>query len=307
MSKAILITGATGQQGGATINALIESPEASDFTILAVTRNAESAGAKKLLEKSQNIKLVQGDLNEPEKLFEKAKEVANGEVWGVFSVQVPMGSGQTTGTEEAQGKALVDAAIANKVKYFVYTSVDRNGDRSLDNPTPIPHFISKHNIEHHLKDKTAGGEMEWTVLRPTAFMDNFVPGFQGKGFSTCWKVALKGKPLQLIAVSDIGRIAALCFLSPSTYKSQYISLAGADISWDEAAATFKQKFGGDMPLTFEFVGHAFLWAVAEMGTMMKWFYDEGYGADIKKVKEMHPGLLGWGEWLERESGFAKKE
>jgi uncharacterized protein YbjT (DUF2867 family) len=82
-----------------------------------------------------------------------------------------MGKGQTVQTEEAQGKALVDAALKNGVKHFVYTSVDRGGDKSYDNPTYVPHFISKHNIEHHLVDSSKGTDMGWTVLRPTAFLE----------------------------------------------------------------------------------------------------------------------------------------
>jgi hypothetical protein len=74
-------------------------------------------------------------------------------------------------TEEAQGRALVDEAVANGVEWFVYSSVDRGGDeKSWDNPTPIPHFISKHNIELYLREK-AGDKMMWSILRPTAFMD----------------------------------------------------------------------------------------------------------------------------------------
>jgi NmrA-like family protein len=74
-------------------------------------------------------------------------------------------------TEEAQGKSLVDEAIANGVEYFVYSSVDRGGDaKSWDTPTDIPHFVSKHHIELHLREK-AGDKMMWSILRPTVFMD----------------------------------------------------------------------------------------------------------------------------------------
>jgi hypothetical protein len=49
--------------------------------------------------------------------------------------------------EESQGKALIDESIRQKVKFFVYSSVDRGGeDRSFNNPTNIPHFMTKHNI-----------------------------------------------------------------------------------------------------------------------------------------------------------------
>lgn len=88
MSKVLLITGATGKQGGATINALLADPRASGFTILAVTRSPASASAQKLQQKCPSIKFVKGDLNDCPAIFEAAKDVVADPVWGVFSVQV---------------------------------------------------------------------------------------------------------------------------------------------------------------------------------------------------------------------------
>src|SRR5690606_21489140 len=116
--------------------------------------------------------------------------------------KVPLGPGSSPEIEEKQGKALIDVALAERVKHFVYTSVDRGGDRSLQNPTNIPHFISKHNIEKYLLDKTANGaKMEYTILRPVAFFDNMVPGFMGNVFNASWKW-VGNKKLQFIAVED---------------------------------------------------------------------------------------------------------
>lgn len=86
MSKALLITGATGKQGGSTINALLKAN--ADFEIIALTRNAKSASAQKLQAKSSNIKLITGNLDDLEDIFQKAKEVTALPIWGVFSVQV---------------------------------------------------------------------------------------------------------------------------------------------------------------------------------------------------------------------------
>lgn len=85
-SRALLITGATGKQGGSVVNALLKAN--SPFEILAVTRNAQSASAQKLLEKSPNIKLVTGDFNAIDDIFRQAKAAASSPIWGVFSVQV---------------------------------------------------------------------------------------------------------------------------------------------------------------------------------------------------------------------------
>jgi uncharacterized protein YbjT (DUF2867 family) len=84
--KSILVTGATGKQGGALINALLA--EDADIEILAVTRNPQSKSAKNLADKSPKIKLVQGDLDDPAGIFKNAHQVSSEPIWGVFSVQV---------------------------------------------------------------------------------------------------------------------------------------------------------------------------------------------------------------------------
>jgi cephalosporin hydroxylase len=82
----LLITGATGKQGGSVINNLIE--EDANFKILAVTRDVNSASAKKVAQKSSNITLIQGNLDDPAAIFENVKRKTSEPVWGVFSVQV---------------------------------------------------------------------------------------------------------------------------------------------------------------------------------------------------------------------------
>lgn len=103
MSKTILVTGATGKQGGAVIDNLAGNPE---FTLLAVTRNTAGASAQKLTSKGGNIKLVQGDMDDVPALFAKASEVAGGAIWGVYSVQISQGKGVTHEGEIRQGKAM---------------------------------------------------------------------------------------------------------------------------------------------------------------------------------------------------------
>ncbi|KAL3480404.1 hypothetical protein BJX99DRAFT_29012 [Aspergillus californicus] len=304
MSKAIIVTGATGKQGGSVVSNLLSQD--ADVEILAVTRDVTSAGAQKLQNKSPKVKLVQGDLDKSDDIFVSAKKVTSLPIWGVFSVQVPNFNGKHE-IEEGQGKALVDAALKNNVKHFVYTSVERGGD-SLSNPTNIPHFISKHNIELYLIDKTKGTDMSWTILRPVAFLDgNFTAGFIGKIFATCWKVALKGKSLQVIAVSDIGFFGAQAFLKPDEYSGRGISLAGDELTFDEMAKIFKSKTGKDVPLTFDFLARFFMWMVADFGTMFSWFHDEGFKTDIQALRAAYPGLRGFRDWLESESDWKDKQ
>ena len=152
-TKNLLITGATGKQGGAVIDALMgDKQHASQFTIFGLTRNVESASAKKLVAKYPSVKLVAGNMNDCPAIFSTIKEP----IFGIFSVQIPLGLGASVETEEKQGKDLVDAAIANGVSHFVQTTVDRHGEHSSENPTDVPQFISKYRIEKHLEEKSMG-------------------------------------------------------------------------------------------------------------------------------------------------------
>ncbi|KAI3541234.1 nucleoside-diphosphate-sugar epimerase family protein [Colletotrichum paranaense] len=306
MSRAILITGATGKQGGAVISALL-ARQPSDFLLLAVTRNAQSTSAKRLAAKSSNIKLVEGDLDATPALFASAKAVAGTvPLWGVYSVQA-MGD-QKSDSETKQGKALVDESIKAGVRHFVYSSVERGGDeRSWSNPTPVPHFITKHQIEHHLRDSAVNSktDMGWTILRPVIFMDNLMPGFFGKVFFTMLRDTMKEKPLQWIATKDIGFFAAEAFHDPATWNKKAVGLAGDELTFSQMNQTFEKATGAPVGTTFGLLGKALKHGVSEIGIMVNWFKDEGYKANLSQVKKVHPDILTMGAWL-KESAFVKK-
>jgi uncharacterized protein YbjT (DUF2867 family) len=299
MSRALLITSATGKQGTATIAALLKSR--ANFEILALTRNAQSASAQKLLAKSPSIKLITGHLDNVEDIFQKAKEATKAPIWGIFSVQVAIGDGASPESEEKQGKALIDASIEHGVKHFVYSSVDRGGDNT--DATSVPHFASKHRVEQYLFEKTANGEMDWVVLRPVAFYENLVPGFLGKVFATSWDAVVKEKPLQLVATSDIGYFAAQAFAKPDEWKGTKLSLAGDELTYTQFKSIFEEKTGQILPTTFRFISAAIHMMVKDLGLMFKWFGTVGYGADIKKAREINPDLKDFATWLKEDSQF----
>ncbi|KAI0976326.1 hypothetical protein F4678DRAFT_456652 [Xylaria arbuscula] len=307
MAKPILVTGATGKQGGAVIDALLaESAEA--YTILAVTRDITSTAAKKLSSKSQSIKLVQGDLDEVPDLFKQAQSVAGAPIWGVYSVQVSMGKGVTSEGEIRQGKALIHEAIKAGVKHFVYSSVERGGDdASWNNPTPIPHFRTKWEIEHYLRNATATGEpgesMGWTILRPVAFMDNLAPGFPTKVFMAALHNWLGDKPVQWIATKDIGFFAAQAFIDPKKWDRRAVGLAAEELTFDDMCASFQSVTGQPAPVAYSFFGSALTSMVSELRLMISWFASDGYRADIKARRDDHPGMTCFNMWLEHESAF----
>ncbi|XXH04337.1 hypothetical protein Hte_010751 [Hypoxylon texense] len=310
MPKVILVTGATGKQGSAVISALLNQ-DASKFTILAVTRDASSASATRLAQKSPSIKLVQGNLDDVPTLFREARRVhPQQSIWGVYSVQISVGKGVTLESEVAQGKALIDESIKASVKHFVYSSVERGGDdASWDNPTPVPHFQSKYHIERHLRDATGPGKpgaaTGWTILRPVAFMDNLAPGFPTRVFMAALHNHLGGgdKPMQWVAASDIGVFAAKAFADPARWDRRAVGLAGDELSWRQLDAAFAEATGSPAPTSYWFFGSALTYVVTEVALMIGWFASDGYKADVRARRKDHPDMLTMEKWLVKESAF----
>lgn len=305
MSKVVLVTGATGKQGGSVVDAL-QTNYPNQFTVLAVTRDVASSSAQKLASKP-NVKLVQGNLDDVPGLFAAAKEATSEPIWGVYSVQISMGKGVTYESEIAQGKALIDESVKNNVSQFVYSSVERGGDEaSWDNETPIPHFSSKHKIEHHLRDNAGG--MGWTILRPVAFMDNLAPGFPTKVFLTAVHNALgDNKSMQWIATADIGFFAAEAFAKPDEWNHKAVGLAGDELTFPEISKSFENSTGSPVGTTFWFLGNALMWGVAELGTMIRWFGSDGYRADVQKLRKINPQLMTLEDWIVKKSAFPTKQ
>ncbi|KAF2111143.1 hypothetical protein BDV96DRAFT_499826 [Lophiotrema nucula] len=295
MSKTVLVTGATGKQGGAVIRGLQDSP---DTLILALTRNTSSPSAQRLAA-LENVKLVQGDLSDPSAIFTNAKEVAKRPVWGVYFVQAN-DNDKDGSIEETQGKAFVNAAIAAKVQHFVYASVDRGNSQG---PTQVPTWDAKARIEKLLEQRAPEAGMSVVMLRPTGFMENLSDDFFGKVLSTAWRQVLKEKPMQLVAVKDIGYFGAQALKYPDEFAGRYVSLAGASLTWEQANNVFKSKIGKDMPTTFGIVPHIVLKLAKEFQFMFKWLKNEGNTADVEECKRLHPGLLDFGTWLVTESDF----
>jgi len=300
MLKPILITGATGKQGGSVLRALLAHPKYSPTTypIYAVTRNPSSPSSTRLAALSSSISLIAGDLNDTPAIFSSLPT----KPWGVFSVQLP---GKT---EVPQGKALVDAAVQAGVSHFVYTSVDRAGG---DDPTNVPHFMTKHEIERYLmkKSEESNGNMSYTILRPVFFLDNLEWGFIGKVIATTWRNAVGPHKLQVIATTDIGAVGARAFLENDNplFKNKGISLAGDELTFEEANKIFLEKTGQGIPVTFGFLATLLLWASKDMRLMFKFFVAKGYGADLAAVRNINEGLMDFPTWVERSSfGKGKK-
>lgn len=302
--RTILITGATGKQGKGVLDAIAALPSqnsSTPFHILAMVRDPSSSGAQALT-KLPNVSVIQGDLNDSKAVFKSYAKP----VWGVYSVQI------NSENELAQGKGLIDAAIAYGVRHFVYSSGDRGGtERSDKDPTKVKNFATKFAIEQHLKSacQSQGHSkpMTYTILRPVTFFENQATDIHGTGFGRMWMQIGDGrKPLQMISVRDIGWFAAQSFADPQgpKYRNAALSIAGDELSAKEAEKMFLEITGKKMPLAPCIIGKGLkYWHRDTLGDMFAWFEHEGYGADVEECRRMNPKMLDYPTWLREYSGF----
>ena len=262
MSRTILITGATGNQGGATLHNLV----GKGFTLRAMTRKRDSDKAQALA--NRGVEVVEGNLDDPESL----KKALNG-VWGVYAVQNTWEAGVTL--EEEQGKRLAELARAAGVEHFVYASVG-----SAHRETGIPHFDNKCRVEETIRTL---GFPSFVIVRPVFFMENLLsPWFLNGG--TLVSTLDPKTVLQMIAVEDVGLFGALAFTRASELNGRALDIAGDAVTMPTAAATLSHELG--RPIEYLQIPIAEVRKNSEdMALMLEWFDRVGYEADIAGLQQ----------------------
>ena len=269
-TQKVLVTGATGQQGGAVARHLLKQP---GFAVRAFVRDPNKPAAKALAQ--QGAELAEGDFDNVSSV-RRALEGA----WGAYSVQNFMEAGYDG--EIRQGKAFADAAKEAGVQHFVYSSVV-----SADQNTGVPHFESKWQIEQHI----AQLGVPYTILRPAAFMQNWNNFMRDQILGGTIPLPLNAQTsLQQISVDDIGHIAAMAFQNPTKYAGKTIELAGDELTMQRTAELVTRVLG--RPVNYVQVPwEQFRQAAGEeMTKMYKWFNDVGYHVDIARLRREYPML-----------------
>jgi uncharacterized protein YbjT (DUF2867 family) len=274
--RTIVVTGATGHQGGAAFRHLKQR----GFAIRALVRNPEKPEARDL--EGSRIEILRGDFDDLESI-ERALDGAN----GAYSVQAWQGGPDA---EVRQGIAFAEAANRQDVGHFVYSSVV-----AADQNTGIPHFESKGKIEERIRQIG----MPYTIFRPVFFMDNWL---MMRDLIDNGSIMLPLSPqtrLQMVAADDIGAFVTLAFEHPQRWHNRTFELAGDDLSMAEIAEAFSRASARQVRYQqvpwdqFEQqAGH-------EMTIMYRWFEDKSYNVDIAAVRQQYPPLTSFNSWLEQ--------
>lgn len=265
--KFILVTGATGSQGGSVVQALLKQ----GHQVRGMTRKADSPAAEKL--RLQGVEVVAGDFIDQDSLVRAASGVDT-----IFTMTTPFEEGVEV--ETAQGIAIANAAKDAGVGHLIYSSV-ANADRS----TGIPHFESKYEVEKHI----VSSGIPYTIMAPVYFMENLTAPWSLQGVKQ-GRLALAlpaDKPLQQISVQDIGAFAAAIVDRRESVFGHRYDIAGDELSGEESVAIFSKTTGRN--LQYEGFPPEVLRAQDEdMTLMFEWLNDTGYSADIAGLRRDFP-------------------
>ena len=279
--RIILVTGATGNQGGVVTRHLLQR----GFKVRALVRDQNKPAAQAL--QQAGAELVTGDLNDRTSLDRALQGV-----YGIFSVQV---FSDGLDAEIRQGKLVADAASSAGIEHFLYSSVG-----SAERNTGIPHFDSKFQVEEYIR--SIG--LPYTILRPVFFFYNY------NGMRPMIEQGTLPQPLspetklQQLSEEDYGAMVAEVFERPADFMNREIELASVEMTLLEIAAAFSRVLG--KPVTYQQIPfEAFEQQAGEEVTIMyRWFENVGYSANFAELKRDFPALTNFEGYL-RDRGWAK--
>jgi uncharacterized protein YbjT (DUF2867 family) len=278
-NQPILVVGATGKQGGAVARHLLKN----GFKVRALTRNAESLAAKRLAERG--AELVVGNLDNRDSL----KQVMAG-ANRVFSVQNYWEKGVGYEGEIRQGRNLADVAKASGVQHFVQSTMADG----CTFPHQLEHFKSKAEVEQYVK----AIQLPYTFLGTVTFMENVLDSAFGGAwtFPFISDVMKPDTPYHMLAVDDIGGIAAAVFASPAKYIGQKINISSDCPTVPEMKRIYKEVSGRSakwftMPVWLcHLINHEFV-------AQMKWQSTGNWLFGTEEAIAIYPKLTSFKEFL----------
>lgn len=286
--KTILVTGATGAQGGSVARYLLES---GAFNVRAITRNPESDKAKAL--RAAGAEVVKGDLSDKDSL-KPALEGCDG-VFGVTNFW------EHFDKEFSQGKNLVDAVAAAKIQHFVFSSLP--DARKLSKGTlEVPHFQMKAELEDYIRELG----LPATIIHVAFYYENFlyfIPVKRINGGPPSFGFPQGDTPLAGVAVEDVGGVVLEIFKRPDEFMGKTVGIVGDDIPCQQYAEIMSRVTGTEVVYNhipretfagFEFPGAEDL---ANMFDMNRQYIPERK-ADLELSRKLSPSIRSFEQWAE---------
>jgi uncharacterized protein YbjT (DUF2867 family) len=267
----ILVTGATGKQGGALAHLLLDRGD----TVRVLTRYPNRQAALALQERGAWV--VRGSFSDSESIRRAAHKAD-----GVYLISTPYEGPEH---EIRAAQTALQAIKEAGAPHVLYSSVA--GASEL---TGVPHFDSKYHIEHYLHDI----DLPWAVVAPVFFMENlYSPSMLEDLKVGRIRMPLPADhPLQVVALSDLAQVSDRIFQNWKTYEGQRVEVASTELTGRDLAAVLSAAIGRVIryeEVSIDDIGGP----LAEpMRKMWSWFREQGYQVDIPALHREFP-MVDW--------------
>lgn len=284
--RTILVTGATGHQGGTLARVLLERGHA----VRAFTRFPASEGARRV--EQLGAEICRGDFEDIPSL----RRAMDG-VDAVFAMGTPYEGGPREEVEEV--KDIFDAAYDVGAGHVVYSSV-----ASADQNTGIPFFESKHLLEREL----ARRGLPYTIVAPVSFVENLwgMPSLR-RGYFT-WGIP-EHVPLQQVALEDLAEVTAEILTRKDEFVGERVEVASHEITGVEAARVLSRVAGVDLSYSTQAPEEAARDRGEAYERMLRWLAEHGYQVDLPALRQRFPNVRfhSFEEWArEQDWGFLQR-
>ncbi len=281
-SFTVLVTGATGQQGGAVARILLKK----GHRVRAFTRKSDSPAARQL--ERLGVELAMGNFDDRASIDRAAEGVD-----AVYAMATSYEAG--TEAETRQGITLVDAVKAADVGHLIYSSV-----ASADQNTGIPHFDSKYKIEQHIRSI----DIPHTIIGPVYFFENIFAPWAGLDVKegTLAQAMPAGRALQQVALEDIAGFAALVLENRERFLGKRIDIASDELTFPRVAEILSTVLESKIQYA-EFPLEDLRAQNEDFAIMYEWFDQVGYSVDINALHRDYPEV-GWHtyeEWAKAQN------
>ncbi|KAL7939283.1 hypothetical protein V8C35DRAFT_286224 [Trichoderma chlorosporum] len=239
MSKILTVFGATGNQGGSVVEAILADPTLSqEFRIRGITRDVNKPAAKRLADKG--VELVVADMS-------SASSVAPA-VEGAHTVFLVTNfwESMSADTEVSQGRAVVDASKTAGVQHIIFSSLIDATKASSGRLPNISHFDGKARIEEYIRSSGVPG----TYVLPGMFMSGFEtmirqnPPSEPAGYTLALPVdPSKAKAPLFDAAADTGKFVKAAIKNFPSQTGKRILAASDYYTIDQLISEFSEVMG----------------------------------------------------------------
>lgn len=270
----ISVIGATGQQGGAVVDALLNLA----VPIRAVIRNPNGDKAHRLAERG--VEVAYADLEDVGSV--RAAFDGAAAAFAMTTHDGPDGPQR----EVAHGQVIAAAAADAGLPFLVYSSIG-----GVERDSGVPHFESKHRIEQRLLES-----VPVTFVRPTFFMETLRMMIRRDGDRVAVAMPLPGDvAVQMISVRDIGRVAAT-ILAKGEPAVAPVEIAGDELTGEQIAERIAQRLG--LPATYVQLPLDVLGDDHDLKMMFRWLARlPAYQADFARTRELVGDVQDLSGWL----------